>query len=582
MKPKFSLAIGALVCSLIGVQTVNAQSVSTIEEYNKQLPYWGVSWKPGTGATNGYYPSFYTGFAMRQQSPEKIHIRLSRGNNTRMSVILDEATINDYLFDLVKRADVTKKLASTGVININPSGGAMIPQSTYFNNIVDSPAYGIRAFVNEAKSGKQSAEQIYAKSLEVLTKLNPGRIFMLKIDLNAEFKKFKAVLNAANVSSEQGALTALDQILWGRINLTSKPSAEVLAKLSNVAQLAGQGDDAKFNAAALDLFKAVTGSKYQIKVLENGRFVDAIQCANGQCTLSYPEFTAIYPTGTAMASMTDQFGNKINRYATPGLWPFIERSGGRGVDNIRDEPYYGWIPKMDYQEEGNGFHNPAVRMGLTSSQKNQLGIPASHSTLWAVKRGDVSHGCSRMPVGHVWEMRQILPVEDSKMVQVYYFGNDSRDFDAYDVDGDGKLEVMGVEYTISYGLQANTGLSSREGTGLELSEDRKLEFYTKLYGRNNVFSVGNNQQIFFKNPGVSIQSYLDLKKVGVKSRLVIQGDVPLYEQTYEKDKVQFYSSGGVNKKLHRVMGRIKGCAPTSDKVKCGEAASDSQVQAFVR
>jgi hypothetical protein len=451
-----------------------------------------------------------------------------------------------------------------------------------FEQIVDSPVYGIRAFVEQAKAGKTSPEAIYKKSLEVLSKLNPGRVFPLKLNLNAEFAKWKAGVSASSVATEQGAINAIDSLLWGRVNLTTKPTAEQMAKL-NAAIAAANGPEDKFTAAALDLFKSVTGDKYKIKVMNaEGKLVDAIQCAGGQCTLSYPEFTAIYPTGTAMASMSDQFGNKINRYATPGLWNFIDHSGGREVDNIRDEPYYGWIPKMDYQATGNGFHNPAVRMGLSSSQKNQLGIPSSHTTLWAVKRGDVSHGCSRMPSGHVWELRQIMPVENAKMKQVYYFGNDSRDFDVFDVNGDGQLEVMGVEYMISYGLQANTGLQSREGTGLEVSNDRKLDFYTKLYGRNNVFTVGANQQISFTNPSVSVQSYLDTKKASVKSRLTLQGTFPLYEQDYERDKVQFYSSGGVNKTLHRLMGRIRGCAPTSDKVKCGEAASDSQVQAYVR
>lgn len=580
MKP-ISFALHALV-GLGFASQVHAQSVRTIEDYNKQLPYWGVSWAPGAGATNGYYPTFYTGFAMRQQEPSRIHIRLSRGNNTRVSVILDEQTIGDYLFDLVKRADVYKRMISKGTININPSGGKMLPQAEMYLQIIDSPEYNIRGLVADAKAGKISSEAVYKKSLEILSKLNPGRVFPLKLDLKAEFLKWKATLNASTASSEQGVVNAIDAMLWGRINLTGKPTPEQIAKL-NAAIAAAGGPDEAFVALALDLFKSVTGVKYQIKVQDSsGQMVNALQCSAASCTLTYPEFSTIYPTGTAMASMTDQFGNRINRYATPGLWPFIDHSGGRDVDNIRDEPYYGWIPKMDYQAAGNGFHNPAVRMGLSAGQKSQLGIPSGHTTLWAVKRGDVSHGCSRMPVGHVWEMRQILPVENAKMKQVFYFGNDSRDFDVFDINGDGKLEVMGVEYMISYGLQANTGLQSREGTGLEVSNDRKLEFYTKLYGRNNVFSVGNNQRIVFTNPSVSIQSYLDHQKVGVKSRLTLQGNYPLYEQDYERDKVQFYSSGGVNKKLHRLMGRIRGCAPTSDKVKCGEAASDSEVNSMVR
>ena len=579
MKSLLSRVVGAslVVCSASSF----AQEVSTIAEYNKQLPYWGITWSPGAGNTNGYHPTVYTGFAMRQEDPDRIHLRLSRGNQTRVSVILDENTLIDYTFDLVKRANV---LNSTQRINVNPSGGKILPQLKWYTSIVDSKEYGIRSFVNKAQAGGVSKEEMYKKGLETLTALNPGRVFNLKIDLKSEFMKWKEQMKQpAQTSGESQSIVAIDSLVWGRVNLTSKPSDALLAKLQKAQDLAVNGTiDEEYVAAAVDLFKEATGTKYKIKVLENGKLVDAIKCSAAACTLTYPEFTAIYPTGSVMAKTSDENGNSINTFATPGLWNFVSR-GARNVDNIRDEPYYGWAPKMDYQSIGNGFHNPAVRFFSPSAAiKSALGAPQSHNTLWAVKRGGVSHGCSRVPLGHLWEMRQIFPVEDVKMQKLFYFGNNPRDFDIYDINGDGKLEVMGVEYMISYNLKGASGLSTREGADFTaVDADKKTDFYMNLYGANGVFTTDGKGKYVFSNPSVSLQSYLDLSKTGVKTRLKMTGDFPLYEQAYEREKVQLYSSGGINKVLHRIMGRIRGCAPTSDKVACGEAAFDQEARSVL-
>lgn len=581
MKSLLSKVVGATL--IVGAASVvaQAQEVSNISEYNKNLPYWGTTWSPGSGNTNGYHPQVYTGFAMRQENPDRIHLRLSRGNQTRVSVILDENTLIDYTFDLVKRADV---LNTTKRINVNPAGAKFLPTLKWYTSIIDSKEYGIRSFVQKAKAGGVSKEEMYKKGLETLTALNPGRVFNLKIDLKAEFNKWKEQQKQPNsqVSGDSATVVAIDSLVWGRVNLTSQPSAAVLAKLQKAQELASGADEQAFTQAALDLFKEATGDKYKIKVLENGQLVDAIKCSGETCTLTYPEFTAIYPTGSVMAKTSDENGNSINTFATPGLWNFVSR-GARAVDNIRDEPYYGWAPKMDYQSIGNGFHNPAVRFFSPSAAiKSSLGAPQSHNTLWAVKRGGVSHGCSRLPLGHLWEMRQIFPVEDSKMTKLFYFGNNPRDFDLYDVDGDGKLEVMGVEYMISYNLKGASGLATREGADFSaVDADKKTDFYTNLYGSRNVFTTDGNGHYEFQNPSVSVQSYLDQSKVGVKTRMKVSGTFKLYEQTFEREKVQLYSSGGVNKVLHRIMGRIRGCAPTSDKVACGEAAFDQEAKSVL-
>lgn len=583
----------ALFLSFNAVSFAVNPVITSIQDYNQTLPLWGTSWKAGSGAMNGYYPSFYTGFAMRSQFPERIHVRTARGNQTRLTVVLDEQTIKDYLFDLTKRYSFYRRMTAVpgAPLNLAPASAQFIPQLASFNQIIETPTYGILPFVQNAAAGGQTAEAVYSKSLNVLSQLNPGRIFFIRLDLNNEFSKWKAQVQAASAGNSAkilgdstAVISAINTLVFGRINYTEKPTAEVLSKLKTAIDAAINNAPAEeFTAASLNLFKAVTGKKYAIKVVNsNGQFQDAIQCSSTSCVLGYPEFTAIYPTGSAISFTNDDFGNKITSFATPGLWQFLSRSYHE-IDNIRKEPYYGYVPKMDYEGAGNGFHNPAVRFyGPSSAVKKTLGVEATHNTLWAVKRGGVSHGCLRMPSGHVWEMRHIFPVENSKATKVMFFGSRSKDFDLFDIDGNGQPEVMGVEYFISYGLSGADGLASREGAGLEINADKKLDFYTTLYGSRNVFTVVNGTQFVFQNPRVSMPSYLDFKKKTVKAVQSLTGNFPLYEQTYEKDKIQLYAIGDMaskrNKDIVRLMGRIRGCAPTSDKQQCGEVAFDNEMR----
>lgn len=581
MNPFRSLGLAGLLVISSFTSFATAPNISTVEEYNASLPIWGTSWAPGSKSVNGYYPSFYTGFAMRSEFPERIFVKTARGNNTRLTVILDEQTLTDYLFDLSTRAAFYNKMAERGSIDIQPRGAGFIPQLSYFTQVVNSPVYGIQSFVDGARNGQQSNEAIYSKSLEVLKALNPGRVFQLNINLVNEFNRWKGDMaflaqgDAKKITSNaSNTVIAINTLVFGRVNYHAKPTAQVMAKLETALNAALNNAPAdEFVLAANDLFKEVTGSKYQIQVVNtNGQFQSALQCQGaGYCMLNYPEFTAIYPTGSVQEKTSDEFGNSINSFATPGLWNFLQRSG-RSVDNIRKEPYYGFAPKMDFQDIGNGFHNPAVSFwDVGSKTKQALGLPANTNTLASVKRGGVSHGCLRLPLGSIWEMRQIFPVENEKMTQVQFVGSRAQDFDVYDINGDGRPEIMGVEYFISYGLAGADGLAQREGSNLEINGNKKLEFYSSLYGARNVFFVENDQYLF-TNPSMSVASYQDLKRASIAARFRLNGTYPLYEQKYEQDKAQFYALPAINNEMIQLMGRAKGCAPSSNPQTCGSAA----------
>lgn len=572
--------------------------ISTIEELNSKLPLWGTTWTPGKGSVGGYYPSFYTGFAMRSEAPERIRVHVGRGNSTRVSVILDHETLHNYLFDLVARAEFYKDVVQRGIVDVNPSGSDLLPMMSFYQQILESPTYGILSFVNKAKSGGVSKTQIYQKSLSTLIQLNPDRIFQLSIDLRREFIKWKQQILANGVeslSSPASAAVALNTLVWGRVNYTEKPSQALIDQVRSTAELAAGGSEDQFVLAARDLFIAATGSVYQFQVLgRDGQWRSPIQCASARnCRLVYPEFTTIYPTGSVKQTTRDSFGNSITDYATPGLWRFVSR-GTIDVDNIREEQYYGWIPKMDYEAAGNGFHNPGVRFYKPPrSVREALGLNMDHTTFWSVKRGGVSHGCLRLPSGHAWELRHIFPVENEKMAQVYFFGHRPQDFDLYDINGDGELEVMGVEYLISYGLQGANGLAKREGRDLEVNVDRKNEFYNELYGSRNVFEVAGDGSFVFVNPPTAIHTYQDFKNKRMTHRFALSGRYRLYEQTYEKDKIQLYApftTTGLNekgqsqlsKRIVRLMGRVRGCAPDVDKNRCGQNRFQSEAASLIQ
>ena len=580
--------------------------ITTIDEYNQELPIWGTSWTPGRGHINGYYPSFYTGFAPRNQNPNRIHIRTSRGNQTRVSSILDTNTIIDYLYDLEKRYEFYEQMMTPpqgvrAAVNPNPAKSKLVQQVQHYFDIFDSPIYQIRDILN----GNPTSESFYSQSLHALKQLNPGRVFMINLDLNSEFMRWQkniVKLLGGKAASEvftqnsQATVIAINSLVWGRINYTKTPSAMIIQTLQQAATAAQNNNLSVMKPIALELFSLLSEGKYDFKVLdEQGQWRKAVVCNAKSCTLSYPELTTIYPTGSIKSSTKDKFGNRIAVFATPGLWPFLDRSYHE-VDHIRKESYYGWAPKMDFEGIGNGFHNPAVRFAgskFPESVKKALGTSLNHTTLWTVMRGGVSSGCLRLPLGHIWELRHLMPVENNKMKQVYQFGNNSSDFDLYDIDGNGTLEVMGVEYQISYNLQGASGLDKREGADLNISKDSKVKFYNRLYGKKNVFYTDSSDNYIFTDPSVSFPSHLNLRVKKTKTSYTLDGSYPLYEQAYERDKIQFYlpkttqelgngSRHSLSKRLVRIMGRVRGCAPTSDKNECGENAFESERYSIIK
>ena len=330
-----------------------------------------------------------------------------------------------------------------------------------------------------------------------------------------------------------------------------------------------------------------------------GEFVSAMRCENpeSECLLTYPEFTAIYPNGSVFAAAKDRRGNPIHMIRNSALMTFLDRPY-HDVDHIRKEGYYGYSPKMDWQGIGNGFHNPGVSHHLPSMKHlyNELDIPKEYQFVWAVSRGPVSHGCVRLAVGHQWEARHVFPAGNDKMKELLYFGNHSADYDVFDIDGNGEAQVMGTRYYIAYSVKGKSGDSRRKGKNFSVAKIDKNEFYSNLYGAKDQF-VLEGDTYKFPNPHVSYFRKTDAEdRQGSVISRQLEGSFSLYEQPYEKDKVQIYrlppkfqkqlsirdNNKSIGKQMVRIFGRISGCGPFKDEWSyCYEDEFDREFQALL-
>ena len=582
---KFIAYLAAILVVMNPLAEVDASY--TIDDYNASLVKYGVPFFT-------HYPaSFYTGFAPRVEEPKRIHFRAGRGNQVRLTAILDEYSVLTYLYSLQKRYDAYARAQEKGMLQTKSTG-----QLDAFRRVVDSPAYDIRGKIKDFESGKIDRARFYQASLETLSALNPHRVFSLSIDLKSAFLDWKAQIQRLagkfkddptdieiikqHLFRPDDTLVVTNNMLPGRVNavyLTDEQTDKLARIVSQV--LSNPDDDRNFLPLARDYFLDVTQGKYDIQTVAKGKFVSALQCEEPErrCLLIYPEFTAIYPNGSVIGSTQDRQKNTVHLIRNSALMTFIDRSY-HDVDHIRKEGYYGYAPKMDWEGIGNGAHNPGVSHWLPGMKHlyGEIGIPEDYQFLWVVSRGPVSSGCVRMSTGHLWEARHVFPANPERMKELLYFGNHSADYDVFDIDGNGTPEVMGSDYQVAYSLQGPSGDNKRKGKNFSLSDVTKTEFYQHLYGEKGQFTK-DGDVYKFQNPYVSHfrKNEADDKRAAVISR-PLPGTYKLYEQPYEKDKVQIYhlppkfrqqlsikdNNRSTGKQMVRVLGRVSACGPFKD------------------
>lgn len=591
--------IGLIFFSFAFMFTANAQlrSPETLEAYESSLVGQGISWKAGQST---FLPSFYTGFAPKIETANRIHFQLGRGNQARLTGVLDEFTVLTYLYNLKARAEFMSAVSRTV---ITPEGQ---DQSGAYQSVVASSTYRIGEIISDFESGRITRESFYKESLEVLKALNPGRVFSLKFEMTKVLSDWKSksllplarksgasnsqeIRNYLSRNSDEAIVVAND-LLFGRINTVVLTSDQLglIAEFAAETLRPSLSEDIALRKFT-SLFHSLTENRYQFKVVDGGRTRNALECESStKCDLVYSEFTAIYPVGSVKAYSRDRNGNNIPMIREVGGLNFIDRPHREhDVDHIRSEAFYGWMTKMDYTPEGNGIHNPAVRLHLPNYRElyRTLNIPTDHNTMWLVARGGVSSGCTRMAGGHIHEVRHIFPSSKVEMKNLEYYGNHSADYDLFDIDGSGELKVMGVNYFVAYALAGNSGAQKREGSALVGEAFQRLPFYNLLYGRKDQFRVVNDRLIFSNPYRTYFSGTMEGRKRAKAFSVPLRGEFELYEAPYEKDKLQFFSfkrhsvsgltSGrnGSNRlqQLVRVFGRVQACGVFKSEFKeCNE------------
>ncbi|HSV06412.1 MAG TPA: hypothetical protein VLI07_07850, partial [Candidatus Binatus sp.] len=186
---------------------------------------WDAS-QPAPGVYFHWYePSFYTGFAPRTQDPERVHIELARGNQVRVTVVLGDRELDAYASDLVERRKVYQELIDRGVITLTTN-----KQYERFT-----------ARLDEVGAAGVAASHDRTKSVELLSTLNPERVFRIRIPLDQVAKRWQPILAGLDAGAPLGRkLDAANAVLPGRVYLTAL-SGDLDAMLGRAAEEARQG-----------------------------------------------------------------------------------------------------------------------------------------------------------------------------------------------------------------------------------------------------------------------------------------------------------------------------------------------------
>ena len=481
----------------------------------------GEAWKDPTryGISFVWYaPSFYTGLAPRCQDPERIHIHLGRGNQLRVTVSLSDDVINNYLEDLIIRADIYKTLVEKKIIKLT--------QNMAYERFVDR-VKGQSVREKLAKKGSTDPEEYFRVNLKTMEKLNPGRVFHISIPLEPLLNKWLAQVEGAGDIQQLGdeeKLALINDLLPTRLWHTKMTQA-LKSGLDKV--VAAGSDKGAAMAGAKELFAAACGDLYPVK----------------SGNVDFYEYTTIYVAGTVNRT-TKCKGKRIPDYPVSGVWRFIPRKRGRGilgmVDYLSTNPGYGYITMLPYQYAGgiyyNAIHNAGIRMPLGKrflpkewrTVKTERPPYKKCQNLWIASRSHISHGCTRIPSGHMSELRNIVPSKSETLEKLKHFRNKPYLYDVFDVNGDGSPEVVGLKYYLAYKC---AGEHERDPVGI-LVQNTRNDFYPWLYGPDFEFNADGS---------VKFKEIMDARFYGRKA---FEGktyrDIRLYEPEYPEEAIQFY------------------------------------------
>lgn len=479
---------------------------------------------------NHYDPNFYTGFAPRVQEKERISIHVARGNQVRVRMVLSDKTINNYLLNQVARHDLYKEVIDKKIITLTTN----MAWEKYHARFEEEKLDGL-----VAKRSDFTDSQWKELNLEYIEKLIPGRLHHIQKDFGQMVNDFSQLLKQSPAPNKLTAkLDLINEFFPHRIFLNNL-SREQDTAFSQLLELANSGNTAAFKEHALTFFNNITNNIYSI---ENDR-------------LDFYEFTSIYPVGTYDATTTYK-GMTIPKITTTGVWWLTPKKQGSGItsmiDYISTRGYYGVMPWMPYQHAGgnlyNAFHNPGISNWIGGhpllplewknvTDGSRDGKPFLRVSI--TSRGPVSHGCTRLNSGHLAEFREMLPSTSEDMENIRVYRSLSQHYDVFDLEGDGRDQVMGVQYYLAF-----RHTKSRVAKQIWAQNNRK-DFYQWLYG--DEINYGPIGEITFN---VAYDGKFIKRKAVQNKRYE---DISLFEAPYEPEYLQFYVIDGTGNFTQKVV-----------------------------
>ena len=484
---------------------------------------WDGSEPPQGIYFHWYEPSFYTGFAPRTQDPTRVHIQLSRGNQVRVTVVLGDAELDAYLDDLVLRREDYQELIDAKVIELTTNKRVRALRRA-------ARRAGVAAAVASAAS--LGADAYRQKSVEIMSALNPERVFRIKIPLDASGRALaRAARRRRPGAPTPSRLDAANAILPGRVNLYAL-SPELAAALA-------RGRRAGAHRAAPT--RRLSASRPLPSSSRRPAATTACATASSRPSSSPPSI----PAGTIEGTTTYK-GEKLPDFGVTGVWPLIRRTQGPRHHSAwsttsRPIPATASSPccRTSTPAASCTTRSTTPACAASSARRRSCRAPGARSlgerdgkkpyqNLWIVSRGPTSHGCTRLASGHMSELRQIVPSESNVLERVATFRNLPQCYDVFDIDGDGTPEVMGVQYYLAYKSNEHTPIAS-------YVTNQREPFYRWLYG-DNIDARPRSARRRIKE--VPVCRFVGEEGRGGGRRCT---NVPLYEASSTPETIQFYT-----------------------------------------
>ena len=462
-------------------------------------------------------PSFYTGFAPRTPDPRHLHLHIGRGNQLRVTALLADDVLTEYARDLWQRWRTYRALVD--------SGRLVLTQNNAFDEFEQRlREIDLERLVREEKT--LAPATLRERNLRLLERLNPGRVFRIRMPVDAVVQHWSAHVRPEDHRPLDGArrLELVNLLLPTRLWVTElEPGVarDVDALVARVPATPGAKPTPDLRAAYLALLARASHGLYPVH--------------DGE--IAFDEFTAIYPVGT-FNEYTAWNGKRIPYYPTPGRRTLTTHQRSRTVDHIPTDESYSYSPWLPYMHVGTNMHNSFHTLWWQMEPAHTGFLPAvwrdgnhddrdgrPYRYLWLLSRGPMSHGCTHVNAGHIAELRQLLPAETERLYDVDVFYNQSQLYDVFDIDGDLTPEVMGVRYFIAYSLRDKTPDQLR--APLE-----RRAYYAWLYAGDLDYDAADH--------GV----FHDVRDGRFVGRNAVVGRpyerIALREAAYEPERVQFY------------------------------------------